>query len=106
MRLVTASEKCFALSDSAGALGHLNKLARKRSTHKTVRSMEEELSSSSCLFAGNGDPCEANLLWEELEVQRKRFAERHVECARVTGKPHWRGGAAWPSKCLGMTVVP
>ena len=40
-------EKCFALSDCAGALGHLNKLARKRSTYKAAHPREKALASSS-----------------------------------------------------------
>ena len=48
MRLITAAEKCHALSDFVDALEHLNRLARKRSTHKG----EEEVASSSCLVAG------------------------------------------------------
>ena len=47
-----AREKCFALSDFADALDHLNNLARKRSTHRAARPREEELASSSCLVAG------------------------------------------------------
>ena len=73
MRLITASEKCITLSDFADAREHLNRLARKRSTQKVVRPGEEEL------VAGSGEPCEVNVLSEELEVERKRFAERHVE---------------------------
>ena len=56
------SAKCFALSDFADALQHLNKLARKRSTHKAVRPKEEELASSSCSVPGSGEPCEVNVL--------------------------------------------
>ena len=55
VRVITASEKCFTLSDYADAMEHLNKLARKRSTHKAVRPREEELASSSCLVAGSGE---------------------------------------------------
>jgi len=79
VRLVTASGKCFAPTDFAGALGHLEKLARKRSTHEAARLKEDELASSSSLVVGNCEVCEVKVASEDLEAQRKRFAERHAE---------------------------